>query len=96
MTPGKISLISNIVVTTILAIFIFPVSGKDYSGFWNGFILGGFHGAAIIQNWFFHSYNTAHLIKAEISSFWYGFSWWTSMLSQIISLALGLCNLIRK
>ncbi len=96
MQHSSKTLIINFISMTILAFFIFPEAGKNYSGFWNGFVLGGFHGAGIIQNWLFHFYNPAHLLKAEVSSFWYGFSWWTSMLGQIISVSLGLYNLIRK
>jgi hypothetical protein len=85
-----------LLIPAIYSIFIFPEAGKNYTGFWNGFILGAVHGGAFIQNWTYHFFSPSHFYKADASSFWYGFSWWISATSQAISLGISAFGVFRK
>lgn len=76
-------IVTSLIVTLLLSIFIFPNPEKEYFGFWHG-LLGALHGSWIIANWIIGLFNEARLLKAVTYGSWYGFFWWAGVVIYII------------
>ena len=79
-----ITLLITLLIPFIWSFFIFPEPLKDYSGFWNGFIVGGIHGGSFLQNWIINIFSPEHLVKANKFSGIYNFSWWLCLIGTLI------------
>lgn len=75
--------VTKYVVLFIIAYFVFPEAGKHYEGFFDGFVLGGFHGAFAIPNKIISMFDP-RLIMAESASTLYMIAWWFSIISNFI------------
>lgn len=75
--------ILSLFINFVLAIFIYPDPLKEYSGFWNGFIIGDLHGWLVVPNFVISLFDNTRLIKATNYSGLYNFSWWFSIITYI-------------
>ncbi len=76
-------IVTSLIVTLLLSIFIFPNPEKEYFGFWHG-LLGALHGSWIIANWIIGFFNEARLLKAVTYGSWYGFFWWVGIILYVL------------
>ena len=72
-----------VILFIIALLLFFPEAGKNYEGFFDGFVLGGFHGALAIPNKIISMFDN-RLVMAESASTLYMVAWWFSLISNFI------------
>ena len=76
----------NVVSGFVIAIFIFPVAGKEYAGIFKGLLLGSLHGGSFIANWLYSFVHDARLLKAANHDLWYSVGWWFALVALVNSI----------
>jgi hypothetical protein len=75
--------------TFILSLFVYPVAGKHYGGFVNGWLVSSMHGSCLVVNYIHSLFDPEKIIKATSYSWAYIFWWWISAIGSIFTIFIN-------
>ena len=79
MKTALIYFSTAIVIMFVMAIFIYPDTNQEYSGFWYGVL----HGNLAPANWIISFFDESRLFKAISYNNWYNWFWWLGLFFSI-------------